>query len=113
MSTDSAGVPGVLDHSIALQVVLVEEELAQFAVSVLHLVQCGDLAGQIALASQLLLQVHTSQVVHQMVVVVTAIASSTLTGLDQIANGLGHFGFQLEGILQGRQTSPFVCLYSL
>lgn len=94
----------------ALQVALVEQELGQLAVGVLHLLQGGDLAGQIPLASQLLLQIHASQVVHQMVVVVLAVAGSTLAGLDQSTDGLSHFRFQFEGILESRQTSPFVCL---
>lgn len=73
--------------------VLVEQELAQLAVGGHHLLQCGDLASQIALASQLLLQIDASQIVDQMVIVIINLLGSTLTGLDQLANRLGHLGF--------------------
>lgn len=79
----------------------------------LHLLQCGDLAGQFALTSQLLLQINSSQIVDQMVVVIFAVLGSALAGLDKGANGVGHFGFQLEGCLQSRQTSPFFYSNSL
>lgn len=89
---------------------LVEQELAQFAVGVHHLLESGQLAGELALSVELLLQIDTGQVVHQVVVVVGLV----LAGLDQLADGLGHLDLQVEGVGQGGGTiGPLLLGHSL
>lgn len=65
-----------------------------------HLLESGQLASQIALSMELLLQIDTGQIVHQVVVIVLA----ALAGLDHVADGAGNLGLQLEGFLQSSGT---------